>query len=529
MYWRIEGIVKYAERNPYRPLVQCEYAHAMGNSVGNLQDYWDAIEKYPALQGGFIWDWVDQGLLETTEDGQKYWAFGGDYGPDGVPSDGNFLINGLVFPDRTGHPSIIEVKKVYQNIAFKLVDGKTDEIKVINKFFFTDLSAYDLKWKLLENGVPVAQGEKQLTAIAPQSQAIVRLDLPAMNDKEFFLQVEAVLIEAKNLVPTGHIVAREEFQLSDYTFARPVTVIEDKKLFINKNDNLISIKGDKFQVVFKEDSGLLQSYAHDGQTIIEKPITPNFWRAPTDNDFGNQMQRRYAAWKKASTNRTLKTFTIKTKDGKAFGSKSIRTDLVKIKAVYDLPDVSAILEMHYTINGIGEIFVESAISGLKENSPDLPRFGNIITLPISFDKVKWYGRGPHENYWDRKTASFVAEYTSTADELYVPYVRPQENGYKTDVRWISLTDSAGKGILIEGTDLLSFSALHYTIEDLDAGDKRTGHTYDLKKRPNVFLNLDYKQMGLGGDDSWGARTHDAYLLKPMDYKYSFIIRPIKKL
>jgi len=526
MYWRIEGIVKYAEKNPSRPLILCEYAHAMGNSVGNLQDYWDTIEKYAALQGGFIWDWVDQGLLETTKDGLEYWSFGADYGPKGVPSDGNFLINGLVFPDRTIHPSIIEVKKVYQNIGFRNVDARNGEIEIINKFYFSGLSPYYLTWNLLENGISMAKGEKNIPAVAPQASARIQLDLPKLGDKEYYLQVEAVQREAKNLIIKNHVIAKEEFQLSLYTYPKKVASNSSRQLTVSKKGEVFTISGAQFEIVVNAESGLLQSYVHEGRILIEQPMKPNFWRAPTDNDFGNQMHKRYAAWKMASQNRTLKSFMIHDDKGSINDIKTKKAELIKVATIFDLPDVEATLQVQYTINGLGEIYVETTLSGLKEDAPDLPRLGNIIILPEVFNQVKWYGRGPWENYWDRKTASFVAKYASNVDEMYVPYVRPQENGYKTDVRWISLTNDAGQGVLIEGTDLMSFSALHYTIEDFDAGDERTGHTYDLKRRPNIFLNLDYKQMGVGGDDSWWARTHDKYLLKPKEYKYSFILKPL---
>jgi len=526
MYWGIEGIAKYAEKNPYRPLILCEYAHAMGNSVGNLQDYWDTIEKYPALQGGFIWDWVDQGLLETTKDGQEYWAFGGDYGPEGVPSDGNFLINGLVFPDRTIHPSLIEVKKVYQNVDFKDVNVEKGEIEIFNKFFFSDLSSYYLKWNFLENGKSMAKGTKDIPELDPQASARIQLDLPKLSNKEYYLQVEAVQKEAKNLIPKDHVIAREEFQLSDYTYRKDIEQSADKQISINNDGEQIKISNSQFMVTINRETGLLESYTLDGTQLIEKPVIPNFWRAPIDNDFGNQMQKRYAAWKKASHNRVFKALTIKDEGGEIIDREINNAERVKVVTNFGLPDVAALLQITYIINGSGEIYIETVVNGLSEDAPDLPRFGNIITMPKTFNIVKWYGRGPDENYWDRNTASFVAEYTSDVNDLYVPYVRPQENGYKTDVRWVSLTNEEGQGILIEGTDLISFSAHHFTVEDFDAGDKRTGHTYDLKKRPHVFLNLDYKQMGVGGDDSWWARTHDEYLLKPIDYKYSFIIRPL---
>lgn len=527
MYMGIQGMINYAKSNPKKPLIQCEYAHAMGNSTGNFQDYWDAIEKYPSLQGGFIWDWVDQGLDKTTPDGQKYWAYGGDFGPEGVPSDGNFCINGLVNPDRTVHPGIIEVKKVYQNIGFKNTDGHNGTIAITNKNFFKNLSAYSLQWILLANGVAIASGEEEMPKLAPLQTGNVQLKLPEIGkDHEYYLQVYAVQKKGAELIPDGWVAASEEFQLTqNYHFAEKVSAAAED-LSVTREDSDYIITGKQFRIAIDGRSGLLQSYKYKGLSIIGNAITPNFWRAPTDNDYGNNMQNWAKGWKDASHNRTLTSLVVQNQESEDMQNNEMKTNLVTATAQYRLPDVKGNLTITYSINGNGEVEVATTVSGLSEKLTVLPRFGNIITLPGEYDQVSWYGRGG-ENYWDRKTASFVAKYSSNADELYTPYIRPQENGNKTDVRWLSLTNSSGKGLLIKGTGLISFSALHYTIEDLDAGAHRTGHTYDLKRRPQVFLNLDDKQMGLGGDNSWGARTHTQYTLQPKDYTYSFIMKPLE--
>ena len=533
MYMKIPDIEKYAKENPDRPLILCEYAHAMGNSVGNLQDYWDVIERYPALQGGFIWDWIDQGLLARSSGGQNYWAYGGDFGPAGVPSDGNFVINGLVFPDRTIHPALMEVKKVYQDIGFKLAKASEGELTITNKHFFKDLSGYKLRWRLLRNGIAVGTGETEFPETAPQTTSGIKLALPEITDGEHYLQVEAVLKKAAAPLPAGHAAASEEFKLSGFAFAEsPEVRVEsfagspDETLSAVRQGDLLSIKGRRFEMEMDASTGLIRSYSFNGRKLIEQTVTPNFWRAPTDNDFGNRMQVRHGGWKKAGKRRVLENFSFDEVELAGSNGKKV-TGLITAEAVFDLPDVSAKLRMAYRIKGNGEVLVTTEISGIPENDPGMPRFGNILTLPESLNRVTWYGRGPFENYQDRNTAAFVGRYSSTAEEMYVPYIRPQENGYRTDVRWINLTDSSGSGIRIDGLGLLSFSALRYAIEDLDGGDVRGGHTFDLKEHPHVFLNLDYKQMGVGGDDSWSARTHDEYMLLPgRDYKFSYVISPI---
>lgn len=526
MYMPIHQMEAYAKRNPYRPLILCEYAHAMGNSVGNLQDYWDVIEKYRALQGGFIWDWVDQGLQKTTTDGKTYWAFGGDYGPDNVPSDGNFVINGLVFPDRSAHPALLEVKKVYQNIGFKNVDAVQGKIEVFNKQFFKNLSEYTLQWKLLKEGVLVEQGKLPFPQIAPQTSKVMTIPLPERSEgEEYYLQAAAVLKEAKPLLPKGHTVACEEFQLSPYTFTDLPKATSKNLLSVHKKGHRFLIKNKGVKISVNAGSGLIESLRYKGIEIMEQPLTPNFWRAPTDNDYGNKMQRRYKSWKQAGANRVLKHFEIKSEENiiqeQTKGAKQIT-----IHTVFDLPDVSATLSIDYLINGEGQIKVKTRLERFLADTPGLPRFGHSWVLSEKLNQVEWYGRGPFENYVDRKTAALVGRYNASVEDFYVPYIRPQENGYKTDVRWLGLTNKSGVGIRIEGANLLSFSALHYAIEDLDAGDKRTGHTYDLKKKPQVFLNLDHAQMGVGGDNSWGAQTHEKYRL-PADkvYEFSYLITP----
>ncbi|MBK8632818.1 MAG: DUF4981 domain-containing protein [Saprospiraceae bacterium] len=528
MYMSIEGIEKYAKTQPYRPLILCEYAHAMGNSVGNLQDYWDVIEKYPALQGGFIWDWVDQGILTKNAEGKDYWAYGGDFGPQDVPSDGNFCLNGLVFPDRSIHPALIEVKKVYQNIGFDFPLNGKNEISIQNKFFFQNLEGFLFKWSLLEDGKIVAFNFSVLPSINPQSVATLKLDLPHLKTgKEYYLQVEVKQPKALNMIPSDHSIAKEEFELTPASFTSFTPSTDKKMIDVENQASLVKVGNKDFTITFDKSTGFLTKYQLGKEVLINQAIRPNFWRAPTDNDFGNGMQKRYVVWKKASNDLVLQKMEVTNIAGEMVAVGKKKLDGLKVTSTYSMPETEATLILSYVVGAKGEVIITTNISNIKKGISDLPRFGNVLKLNGSLSNISWYGRGPQENYWDRNTAAFVGLYSNTVSNMLENYVRPQENGYRTDIRNVSLTDKNGKGLLFEGEELLSFSALNYGIEQFDSGDKRIGHAYNLKADKDIFLNMDYKQMGVGGDNSWGARTHKEYTLEPKDYSYTYRITPIK--
>lgn len=520
MYPRIEHLEEYALRNPDKPLIMCEYAHAMSNSVGNLQDYWDVIEKYPVLQGGFIWDWVDQGLLTTNDQGEKYWAYGGDLGGENMQNDANFCINGLVFPDRTIHPSIWEVKKVYQYIGFTSDDPASGAITVTNKYDFISLDGFDLSWKLLKDGQEVKSGQFPQLKLAPGESRIVAVNFGALadDDSEYLLNVYAHTREAAPLVPAGHEAASEQFMIRERPQEPVALPLSGSGLQVAQTGGRLTINGDGFSVVFNSNDGRLISYELDGEKLLDGPIEPNFWRAPTDNDFGNGMPRRLQSWKKASRNQPLASFEHEEVSGAAH----------IVRAVYNLPDVGGQVQIKYSVTNEGAILVENEILSLADTLPEMPRFGNTLRMPEDYDQVSWYGRGPHENYWDRKTSAFIGRYDAKAADLYVPYIRPQENGYRTETRWLRLTNEQGKGLLISGAPDFGFSALHQPIEDFDPGlEKAQRHTTDIVKKPHVFLNVDYKQTGVGGDNSWGERTHEEYTLFPGLHKYSYVLKPVR--
>ena len=431
MYARIDYMVKYAQ-NPDndRPLIQCEYAHAMGNSVGNLQDYWNAIESYPILQGGFIWDWVDQGLLKTNDQGVNYYAYGGDWGPPGTPTDGNFCINGLVFPDRTPHPSLKEVKKVYQYVKFKAEDLKVGKLLVRNGYAFTSLGVFSLDWQIEGDGQVLSKGSMPCPDIAPgQSQTVqipIKFPVPQPG-VEYFLNVSAVRPDAWTIVEAGHSYSAEQFKLPVYV-ERPTLQVSDIPDLIKTQDgNIVTIQGMGFGVSFDLNRGQMVSLKNSNEELLKSALLPNFWRAPTDNDFGNGTPERCEIWKEAGKNAVLKG-----------ASKDLSNPkMVLFEFKFDLGDKSGVfaeLGVQYKVFGSGDIVVDYRLSKIREKLPEIPRVGMNMVLAREYNQVGYLGRGPWENYMDRKTGSFIGCYKTNVADLYIPYVRPQENGYHTDVR-----------------------------------------------------------------------------------------------
>ncbi|WP_116127765.1 glycoside hydrolase family 2 TIM barrel-domain containing protein [Lewinella sp. IMCC34183] len=519
MYWQPWGLKRYAENDPQRPLILCEYAHAMGNSVGNLQDYWDVIEEYPVLQGGFIWDWVDQGLEAKTPDGTTYYAYGGDLGGSRLQNDQNFNLNGLVNPDRSPHPSLYEVKKVYQYIHFPSFDAASGALEVYNGYDFIDLSGFDFTWTLLADGEETATGTFTTSDVAARESTMVTLDLPATEaGKEYYLQVSAKLKEAQPLLKKGHEVAAEEFQLSEASLA-DLEAAAGGSLTTEEADGQLTLTGQGFTAVFDQASGWLYRLDYGNGNVLLEPIKPNFWRAPTDNDFGYGMTNNAHAWKTASEEQQLRDFSV------ADAGKGMK----RVTADYGLQGIAGSLTMTYTFNAAGELRVDNRLSGISKELPTIPRLGNTFILRPEYDAVSYYGRGPVENYQDRNTGTFVARYTADVADLMYDYIRPQENGYRTDVREVEFRNEAGSGIALRADDeLLGFSAHHQLNSDFDEGNAKVQrHNYDVPKRQLVNVNVDYKQSGVGGDNSWGARPHDQYMIPAGDYEYSFLISPIR--
>ncbi len=533
MYARIEQLEEYAKNHTDRPYILCEYAHAMGNSVGNLKEYWDVIYKYPVLQGGFIWDWVDQGLVKEDEKGVEYWAYGGDFGPADVPSDGNFCLNGLVDPDRTPKPALNEVKKVYQPFHFDWLGEEDQRIRITNRFSFTGSSKYDFSWQLLENGKIIQNGDLQVPEIgAGTAKDVILKGLPELSGgEEYILTLSATLKEKDLLLAKGHEIAWEQFVLQEGEL--PALKHTDQKVIVTQNEGEIDVSSQAIRTKFNKKTGIMTSLVYHGIEYIENEMgfVPNFWRAPTDNDFGNDLHKRCQVWRYVSKNRELSSFDFSNDGAKA--KVNVRYLLKNEKS-----EPIANVEVIYQISGDGKIHVQTHLEKLIDDLPETPRIGLTMQVNKEIDEMNWYGKGPFESYWDRKTGAKVGLYSGTVGEQYWAYLRPQENGNKSDVRWVSLTNKLGKGIKITGLPLVDVSAHHQIMEDFESLERTDGrhrdgdtvknrHTIDVPVRDLTTINIDHRQMGVGGDNSWGAFTHEEYLLKAKEYTYEFYLEPVQ--
>ena len=532
MYWTIDKMVQYAENNPTKPLIQCEYAHSMGNSTGNFQKYWDVIEKYDGMQGGFIWDWVDQGILTKNEAGEPFWAYGGDLGADAYRSDVNFCLNGIVNPDRTAHPALFEVKKVYQYIKFKPLNLKKGEIEIKNIYDFTNLSEYKFTWILLEDGKEIGSGDLPQLDIASYQTKKVKVNLPKLKNSnaEYHLNVYALNRNETDLVPNNYVVASEQFQLQSSDLDVKSTISKDS-ISITSENNITKISNDNFDLKVDVKTGKITSLDYGNGNVIVESLTPNFWRPITDNDFGAKSPKKLNVWKKATTTQNLQSIKIFSNNKEVSVTDPSKVNgAVRIQTIFDLPAVKGQVSVVYTINSLGEVTVTNTLSNLAKKLPHLPRFGNNFIIKNEYQNVTYFGRGPQENYNDRNTAAFVGDYKSKVKDMYFPYIRPQENGYRTDVRWITFKNDAGKGIKIEGLQLLGFSTHHQYNNDFDTGKvKQQRHTTDIPQRDFVNINIDYKQTGVGGDNSWSPKglAHKEFRVMPGDLKYSYKISPLK--
>jgi beta-galactosidase len=496
----------------------CEYAHAMGNSTGNFQEYFDIIATSPHMQGGFIWDWVDQGIAATDDSWRKYWAYGGDIGGYQYTHDQNFCANGLITPDRKPHPGLYEVKKVYQDILFHEKDFSKGLITIENRFLYNDLKNYDFKWELIENGEKMADGNLSVSQVPGTKKEIT---LPILNSqfsnlhlKEHFLNIYAYTKEATEMIPAGHEVAREQFAFPENKFTPTIwTNVNASVNIVKEDDARITLKAGEITIGFNKRNGALDEYTFSGKRLLAGGPQPDFWRAPTDNDFGNRMPEICNIWREAGKNKSVDKFNVNNT-----GEKVI------ITVDYTLKDVSSPYTVKYTVFDNGNIQVHTSWKAGRKGLPEMPRFGTQLQLPPEFETFTYYGRGPWENYSDRKTSSFIGIYSSLVSEQGFDYIRPQENGNKTDVRWLTLTNSEGLGIKIKGIQPLSVKAAHNQANDLDFGtSKKNTHPSDVTPRKDLFLNVDYLQRGVGGDDSWGALPHKPYRLLGDSYEYGYEI------
>ncbi|HKI93981.1 MAG TPA: glycoside hydrolase family 2 TIM barrel-domain containing protein [Gemmatimonadales bacterium] len=519
MYPSFQYLEDYATHHHDRPLIMCEYAHAMGNSVGNFQDYWDVINRYPNLQGGFIWDWVDQGIRKVEANGDTIWAYGGDYGPPGTPSDNNFNINGIMNPDRLPHPSAYEVKHVYQWINAKPVDLGAGTLEVINSYNFRRTDDVEMFWKVLADGVAFASGVAlDSVPLGPGGHLRVTVPLPRITPEpgvEYYLNVSFRQKRTRDLVPAGHEIAFDQFRLPVYRPVTPVSPSSLGALAVSRHGDSVTVGGAHFSVTFDSTTGALASYVYRGHELLRHGPVPNFWRAPNDNDFGAGLQRKLRVW--------LDPWAHATREGFEVAQPDEGTVRVTVRSA--LPTVFADYTTEYTVLGSGDVIVDDHFVPHGDSLPEMFRFGMKLVVPHAYSHVAWYGRGPFESYWDRKTAALVGHYEGSVSDQYYPYVRPQESGNRTDVRWLALTDRNGSGLLFVGDSLLSMSALHYTIGDLDPGiEKGQTHSGQLRPRAAVYVNVDYRQMGVGGMNSWGVPALPKYWLRYGEYHYRFRMR-----
>lgn len=525
MYADYRHMEEYAKRNDLtKPLIQCEYAHAMGNSQGGFKEYWDLIRKYPHLQGGFIWDFVDQSVRWKGKDGVSIYAYGGDFNRFDA-SDNNFCDNGLISPDRVPNPHMYEVGYYYQNIWTTPANLAQGEINVYNENFFRDLSAYYMEWVVLANGKAVRSGRVENLNVAPHQTTKIKLDLGKVCEcKEWLLNVTYRLKQKEGVLPAGYAVAKDQLVLNAYKapaleLKNVETVnVETVVPQVQENDwNYLIVNGEDFRMEFNKHSGYLSRYRVAGLELMNEgaALTPNFWRAPTDNDMGAGLQHKYAVWKNPELK--LTSFKWESKDGQ-----------IVVYADYDMKQVSAKLNLTYVINNKGAVKVtqKMTVDPQAKVSP-MFRFGMQMQMPKSFETVEYYGRGPIENYSDRNHSTDLGIYRQSVDEQFYSYIRPQENGTKTDIRWWKQLNAANRGLQIVADAPFSASALHYTIESLDDGwGKDQRHSPEVEEADLTNLCIDKAQMGLGCVNSWGAWPLPQYQVPYADYEFSFVLTPV---
>ncbi len=628
MYPDLERLVKMATvPGEKRPFILCEYAHAMGNSPGNLKEYWEIIEQYPRLRGAFVWDWVDQGLHRTTEDGEDWFAYGGDFGES--PHDGSFCINGVIFPDRTIHPAMWEFKKVYQPVVIEAVDLLAGKVTVINKHFFSDLSYLDMTWMLTMDGEVLQQGQGAPLHIPPgeRETLVIPFDMPTLKPGAAYgLTISFTLSEATLWAEQGHEVAWAQFDMPfDVPDMQPLALDMMPVLTLEEFDAQVVVEGTAFQLTFDKASGTLASLRYQDHELLKSGPRSNFWRAPTENDLGEWRERAAILWREVGLDQLeektdevevvqsapqvvqfkvhatctppqdweppkpphaeqqterLGQFLSWMMDKEALKVLCQRLDVpydalpgtiksAKIKGlvgyfakdnrlpellrgIYDFlqetapdkipPEFTAVVFPDkaaaappkpkvparfacvyvYTIYGSGDVVIDAQVNPASEDLPFLPRIGLQMLMPPGYEHFTWYGRGPHETYVDRKYGAQVGVYSGTVDEQYVPYIVPEENGNKTEVQWVALTDDDGIGLLAVGQGM-EVSAHHYTTEDLT----KATHTYELQRREEITLNLDYAQSGLGSA-SCGPGRLEKYQLKPDPVSYRVRLRPFSE-
>jgi beta-galactosidase len=520
MYPLIPWIIKYADSNDtYRPLIMCEYCHAMGNSVGNLQDYWDVIESRKFLQGGSIWDWVDQGIRKIDKtSGKEFWAYGGDF--NDVPNKQNFCCNGLVQPDRKPNPHLSEVKKVYQNIKVHAVDVDNGVFEVQNKYVFKNIEDFvKLSWEITKDGQVIEKGKMKRLSVEPLKSKEIKLDYDIStfeSKSDYLIKISFTLASDTAWAKKGHLVAWDQFVINESFAAIPMGSKILARLNVAESDDQVKISGKGFSYTFSKSKGALISFKSQGREMLKSPLVPNFWRPPTDNDSGpnaggSKMPQRLGIWKEAAVNGSIASFDVLQPDN----------GVVKVKVALALAAEESTFESVYTVYSDSRMLVENEMKA-KESLPKIPRIGMQMAVIDSIDNMQWYGRGPWETYWDRKTGCAIGIYNEQISKPEHQYVVPQETGNKTDVRWAKFTDEDSSGFIVKGIGPLYVSAWPCSMNDIIEAK----HPYEIPERDFHIVNIDYRQMGVGGDNSWGYRTHEEYTMPAGNYKYQFIIKPL---
>ena len=500
-----------------KPLIQCEYAHAMGNSEGGFDKYWEIIRKYPKYQGGYIWDFVDQSIRWKDSKGRTIWAYGGDFNKTD-PSDQNFCDNGLISPDRVPNPHAYEVKRVYQDIHTSL--DKSGRLAVYNEKFFTGLDNVEMRWKLLRNGRPVRTGVVTDLNVAPQQTALVNVDYGRIcKCGEWLLNVDYAIKNAEGLLPAGYVVAQGQLVLNPYDWSAFGSKTYDGKAPVAKHsDTHMVYVSDNASVSVDKKSGLISSYKVDGKELLLEgsAIRPNFWRAPTDNDFGAQLQKKQRVW----LNPQMKLVSL---------TDSVAGGCAVISAVYSLPDVKAVLKLDYVINGDGSVDIDESMQAAESVAvADMFRFGMRMQMPRKFGTVEYYGRGPGENYSDRQQASDIGTYRQSVASQHYPYILPQETGTRTDLRRWAVVDDSGFGLEITAATPFSASSLHYTIESRDCGEtKPNRHFAEVDEQNLTEVTFDLRQQGLACVNSWGAVPEPEHRLPYGDYTFRCRLTPVR--
>ncbi len=571
-YPSAEWLGEIGRKGSDRPIVPSEYSHAMGNSSGNLWDQWKEIYKYPNLQGGYIWDWVDQGIWIEKDGG--YWGYGGSFGKD-MPSDGNFVCNGIVSPDRTPHPAMAEVRYAYQNVGFAAEDLANGKVKVTNRFYFTNLSKYRVEYAIVDGGSKIKSGVLNLN-LAPQASQVVTIPVQGLKAKagdEFFINFTVSTKTAEPLIPAGHVIARDQFRVPLDAPAKAYKAA-GAPLSMSQEGDLYQVTSPKLSFVFDKAQGLVTSYKVDGTEYFDGGfgIQPNFWRAPNDNDYGNGAPKRLQIWKQSSKNFNVVDVAMNQDGDKVLLKVSYLLAAGNIYTINYMLYPSGVVNVsaHFQSTDMTATKVElseatrlatfsPAVKKAREdaNKLEVPRIGVRFRVPAGMEQVTYYGRGDQENYIDRNAGSFVGLYSTTASDMYFPYVRPQENGHRTDTRWFTVSAASGKGLMVKAASTVGFNALRNSIEDFDGEESyrdyqwnnftpeeianrnpeaaknvkpKQTHINDVHPRNFVEVCVDMKQQGVAGYNSWGARPEPAYTIPAnRDYTWGFTLIPVSSV